>query len=824
MEKKSKNKNKNKYVKHKEQRKKVHAPRVKKADVLKAKIADLKSRYESIDVNQIKTFSDFPLSEETLKGLKDMNYDVPTKIQKESLGLALQGLDILGAAKTGSGKTLAFIIPIIERLFVNKWTSEDGVGALIVTPTRELAYQIFECLKLVGAYHDYSAGLVIGGKDLKYEWQRVVGCNIIVCTPGRILHHLDENSTFNLDSLQILVLDEADRCLDMGFKVAINALIEALPSDRQTLLFSATQTRSVSDLARLSLDKPVYVSVHENSTNSTPNNLKQSYVVLELHEKVNMIWSFLKCHRNKKTLVFLQSCKQVKYMKELFSRMRLGVTTMALYGTLHQLKRMQIYDDFVERESSVMFATDIAARGLDFPAVDWVIQMDCPEDGNTYIHRAGRTARYNTSGESLLLLLPSEEKGMMKILAAHKIPIERIEINASKVSQTTTTAIASCLAEDVTLKESAQRAFQAYVKSIYLMKNKSVFNVEKLDLPKFSVSLGLIMTPRVRFLDKQKKIKDQQTMAKKKNLGSSGETDKEMDEDNVNQEAEEQEHSKDKESVLSHIKFDLESDNENEEDDDVMTVKRRHVFGKEDPSEGDELLGPTSKKSSRTITKVGAIKKMLKKNILPNTKITFGDEGEILNSLKESAEGVEYENDKEEGGIDIEKARQVLKAEDKFDKEKQKQRKKEIKKKEAEKRKKGKGEAEEEGDKKRRKGEEESKEEEESDSDESVDLSWLQDPNKYYGKKNENSDDESDNSDNESSHGKNMNQESDDESESSSDENVNQTIVKEKGKSKTIIKKHIPRLRREDQHEGVNLDTGLDLEDDEDLALQLLLK
>lgn len=236
------------------------------------------------------------------------------------MGLALNGKDILGAAQTGSGKTLAFLIPIMESLFVQQWTKLDGIGAVVITPTRELAYQIFNTLRKVGQHHDFSAGLVIGGKDLKFERNLMNQCNIIICTPGRLLQHMDENPLFDCVNMQILVLDEADRCLDMGFEQTMNAIIANLPPKRQTLLFSATQTKSIKDLARLSLKDPCYVSAHEHNEFSTPKELIQSYVVVELKDKVSVLWSFLKNHLNKKIIVFFSSCKQVKYIYEIFCK------------------------------------------------------------------------------------------------------------------------------------------------------------------------------------------------------------------------------------------------------------------------------------------------------------------------------------------------------------------------------------------------------------------------------------------------------------------------------------------------------------------------
>jgi len=780
---------------------------VPKYKIIDKQIAELELSYENINAEKVKLFTDLPLTEETLKGLQNSKYEKPTKIQKESIGLALRGLDILGAAKTGSGKTLAFVIPILERLYIKKWTSVDGIGALIITPTRELAYQIFEHIRVVGKFHDYSAGLVIGGTNLKVEWSRVSSCNIVVCTPGRILQHVDENPFFNMDNLQILVLDEADRCLDMGFKTAMNAIIASLPSTRQTLLFSATQTRSVTDLARLSLEKPVFVSVHENSSNSTPKNLQQSYCVVNLEDKMNMIWSFMRNHKKKKILIFLQSCKQVKYIDEIFKRLRSGLKHLALYGTMPQMRRMAVYDEFCAKEHCVLFATDIAARGLDFPAVDWVIQMDCPEDGVTYVHRAGRTARYNTSGESLLLLLPSEEAGMLKQLSIHKIPIEEIKINPKKLTLGLNTRMSSALAADYGMKESAQRAFQAYVKSIYLMKNKTIFNIDSLDLPKFAESLGLLIPPRIRFLDKQKKIREQQKQQSKKAAKAKVDSQPSDEEDFIPVDKE----SAEIKDTLNFLASDDEDGSDGEEND-LFTVKRKnHAIttggtDKDDSNsdtDSEENLATDGEKKIKVLTKAQIAKKLRNKQIVANTKIVFADDGDIAkgnSAIKSSAEGKEYEVDDkcEFGGLDIEKAKLVLRAEDEFDKEAEKKRKLEQIK---EKKRKAMERLDEEAKRKK-------KDEEESDSEPEVDLSFLPDPDKIYNKKSEN-----DNSDDNESSGSDSSDDNDD---------VTETIVKDKGASTTIIKKHIPKLNKDTTEDDGLMDIGLSVDDDEELALQLL--
>lgn len=391
-------------------------------------IKSLVSRYGDINTTDVCKFSDFPISKKTLLGLQEAQYRQPTEIQRQTIGSALRGRDVLGAAKTGSGKTLAFLVPVLECLYRQQWSSMDGLGVLIISPTRELAYQTFEVLRKVGKNHEFSAGLVIGGKDLKSESERISGTNIVICTPGRLLQHMDETASFHASSLHMLVLDEADRILDMGFADTLNAIVDNLPKSRQTLLFSATQTRSVKDLARLSLKDPEFVWVHEKAKFSTPATLEQSYVVCELHHKVNMLYSFIRSHLKKKIIVFFACCKEVQYLFRAFCRLRPGTPILALHGKQQQMKRVEVYNNFVKKQSAVLFATDIAARGLDFPAVNWVLQFDCPEDADTYIHRVGRTARYKEGGEALLLLLPSEEKAMLAQLQEKKAPINQIQV------------------------------------------------------------------------------------------------------------------------------------------------------------------------------------------------------------------------------------------------------------------------------------------------------------------------------------------------------------------------------------------------------------
>ena len=252
--------------------------------------------------------------------------------------------------------------------------------------------------------------------------------NILVATPGRLLQHFSQTPNFTASSLLLLVLDEADRILDMGFSSQLNAILDYLPTTRQTLLFSATQTKSVKDLARLSLTKPEYVSVHEKDELSTPSTLAQQYVVCRLTQKLDVLYSFVKSHLRCKTLVFLSSCSQVRFVTEVFKGMQPGVPIMCLHGRVKQKRRTSIYFDYLSKSSAVLISTDVCSRGLDFPKVDWVVQVDCPEDSDAYIHRVGRTARNGGKGKGLLLLTREEEAGATVMLKEANVRVKKVGI------------------------------------------------------------------------------------------------------------------------------------------------------------------------------------------------------------------------------------------------------------------------------------------------------------------------------------------------------------------------------------------------------------
>ncbi len=278
------------------------------------------------------------------------------------------------------------------------------------------------------------------------------------------------------------------------------------------------------------------------------------------------------------------------------------------------MKRMAVYEEFCQKQTAVLFATDIAARGLDFPAIDWVLQFDCPDDANSYIHRAGRTARYQKGGESLLMLLPSEE-AMVEQLSQKKIPIQKIEVNPSKLFSIQR-KLEAMLARDVELKQMAQRAFVTYIKSVFLMKDKSIFDVTSIDLNALARSLGLAIPPRVRFL--QKHVKATETAASQAKANH--------DKGSTSTSAEQKWRRNDLESAYDFHAEDEAQDSDS--DDGVFKIKRKnHTLPGED--EEDEEIEPEKKKKTKILTKEKVAKRILAKKLKANKIVNFDEEGNV---------------------------------------------------------------------------------------------------------------------------------------------------------------------------------------------------
>ncbi|OQR91734.1 ATP-dependent RNA helicase dbp4 [Thraustotheca clavata] len=591
---------------------KLHEREAKEVALLNERI-ELETPARGSQIEDVESFDVLPLSMATKNGLKRCKFTKPTKIQIGAIPHALAGRDILAAAKTGSGKTLAFLIPLIEKLYTRRWDIQDGLGGLVISPTRELALQIFEVLRGFAKTHTFSAGLVIGGKNFQEEQYRIIKMNILIATPGRLLQHMEQTPNFDLSNLQLLVLDEADRILDMGFSTQLTSIIGYLPPERQTMLFSATQTKSIKDLARLSLNEPEYIAVHEKSTTATPSGLTQNYIVCDVGQKLDVLFSFIKSHLKQKTIVFASTCRQVRFIHEVFCKMQPGVPLMALHGKYKQGKRVEVYYNFLNKPAAVMFATDVAARGLDFPNVDWVFQLDAPEDTANYIHRVGRTARYNKNGRALITLLPSEVDGLLSGLNESKIPISKIEVNPAKTASTHG-KVASIVAADKDLKLMAQKAFMSYVRSIVLQPSREIFNAEAMDMQALAAAYGLPHAPRMPFLKDAVHTREE-NRAKK----------------NVNRKLQALKDKIKAEKLLKRLgqqqpKQEAEEESENESDeDDLLVVKQRHNWNEEDTEEPEQLADYEATKAA-----LKKKKNKIRVDASASSKVVYDDDGNSM--------------------------------------------------------------------------------------------------------------------------------------------------------------------------------------------------
>jgi ATP-dependent RNA helicase DDX18/HAS1 len=466
---------------------------------------------EASEDDDPQSFKSLGLSRRTMKALQELSLTRMTDVQLKCIPAALSGRDVLGTARTGSGKTLAFLLPAIELLSRLKLRPRDGTVVLIISPTRELALQIFGVAKDVMRHHSQTLGIVMGGANRKDEAERLRrGANLLVATPGRLLDHLhnssanDPNGTsgsrgggnFKYDGLKLLVVDEADRILQVGFEEEMRQIIRILPKDRQTLLFSATQTSQVQDLAKLALKtSPLVIHVDADKAVATNSGLEQGYVLCPSERRFLLLFTFLRkmLAAKKKLIVFLSSCHAVKFYSELLNY--IDVPVMDLHGKQKQNKRTSTFYEFCQAQSGALICTDVAARGLDIPAVDWIVQFDPPDDPREYIHRVGRTARAGGSGKALLFLLPSE-LGFLSFLREAKVPLNEYEFPADKLANIQQ-QFERLIDKNYYLQQSAKEAFRSYLQAYAAHSLKQIFAVGTLDLNAVALGFGFPTAPAV---------------------------------------------------------------------------------------------------------------------------------------------------------------------------------------------------------------------------------------------------------------------------------------------------------------------------------------
>ncbi|KAI5603529.1 hypothetical protein BDE02_01G225400 [Populus trichocarpa] len=442
------------------------------------------------------SFDSLGLSEATRKTIQEMGFENLTQIQARAIPPLLVGKDVLGAARTGSGKTLAFLIPAVELLHNVHFAPRNGTGVVVICPTRELAIQTHAVAKDLLKYHSQTLGLVIGGAARRGEAERLVkGVNLLVATPGRLLDHLQNTKGFIYKNLKCLTIDEADRILEANFEEEMKQIIKLLPKARQTALFSATQTKKVEDLARLSFQTtPVYIDVDDGRTKVTNEGLQQGYCVVPSAKRFVLLYSFLKRNLSKKVMVFFSSCNSVKFHADLLRYIQ--VECFDIHGKQKQQKRTSTFFDFCKAEKGILLCTDVAARGLDIPAVDWIVQFDPPDEPKEYIHRVGRTARgEGAKGNALLFLIP-EELQFLRYLKAAKVPVKEYEFDQKKLANVQS-QLEKLVANNYYLNKSAKDAYRSYMLAYNSHSMKDIFNVHRLDLQAVAASFCFSSPPKV---------------------------------------------------------------------------------------------------------------------------------------------------------------------------------------------------------------------------------------------------------------------------------------------------------------------------------------
>ncbi|XP_024051895.1 ATP-dependent RNA helicase DDX55 [Terrapene carolina triunguis] len=456
-------------------------------------------RWESLPVT---------LSPGVLQTLRELGFPHMTPVQSATIPLFMNNKDIAAEAVTGSGKTLAFVIPIVEILLRREEKLKKmQVGAIVITPTRELAVQIDEVLShFTKHFPQFSQILLIGGRNPIEDIEKFKehGGNIIIATPGR-LEDMFRRKADGLDlascvkSLDVLVLDEADRLLDMGFEASLNTILDFLPKQRRTGLFSATQTQEVENLVRAGLRNPVRISVKEkgvaaSSTQKTPTRLENYYMICKADEKFNQLVHFLRQHKQEKHLVFFSTCACVEYYGKALESLVKNVKIMCIHGKMKH-KRNKIFTEFRKLQSGILVCTDVMARGIDIPEVNWVLQYDPPSSASAFVHRCGRTARIGHLGSALVFLLPMEESYVNFLSINQKCPMQEMKPLKNVVDvlpKLKTLALA-----DRAMFEKGMKAFVSCVQAYAKHECNLIFRIKDLDFASFARGFALLRMPKM---------------------------------------------------------------------------------------------------------------------------------------------------------------------------------------------------------------------------------------------------------------------------------------------------------------------------------------
>ena len=379
------------------------------------------------------SFSSFDLSPEILRSVRDRGHHHATAIQSSTIPVALSGRDLVATAETGSGKTAAFLLPLLDRLHRKP---PHGVSALILAPTRELAAQIGREFRIFARNLHLRAAVIVGGESMHRQLQELRhGAHVLVACPGRLIDHVERN-TIKLDHIEVVVIDEADRLLDMGFLPQLRRIMRMVPRRRQTLMFSATMAPAIEQLAREFLHDPARISVGDAS--APPATIRQKICPVTIDNKSAMLLEILKRSEVDSAIVFTRTKSRADRVAKLLTRN--SIKAIAIHGDRSQGQRNAALAGFRKGTYRVMVATDVAARGLDIPDVSHVINFDLPDETENYIHRIGRTARMGKVGEAMSLVTPEERQslGQIERVLGRKLErenvagFEALEISAPK--------------------------------------------------------------------------------------------------------------------------------------------------------------------------------------------------------------------------------------------------------------------------------------------------------------------------------------------------------------------------------------------------------
>ena len=409
-------------------------------------------------MTEIVNFDSIGLAPELLKALTDSGYTTPTPIQAQAIPVALAGGDLMAGAQTGTGKTAAFALPLLQKLlpFANNGASpaKHPVRALILTPTRELAIQVEESVRAYAKHTPLRSLVVYGGVDIRTQTPHLkTGIEVLVATPGRLLDHI-EQKTVQLNQVQMLVLDEADRMLDMGFMPDLKRILALLPKQRQNLMFSATFSNDIKKLADDFLTKPQLIEVARS--NATNDNVTQKVYSVEQSDKEALLIQLLKAADAKQVIIFTKTKITASRLSR--SLEREGLAADAIHGDKTQQERIKALDGFKAGTITALVATDVAARGLDISELPMVINYEIPSAPEDYVHRIGRTGRAGASGIAISFVSPEEEKYMVEIEKLIKRQITRETVAIEKSS---TRARTSSSSSSSTSKPSAHKSASA---------------------------------------------------------------------------------------------------------------------------------------------------------------------------------------------------------------------------------------------------------------------------------------------------------------------------------------------------------------------------